>query len=104
LLGAGSRLVGDLHFEGGLHLEGCVVGQISSQEGCLHVHGDIEGDINVPNVIISGRVKGQLRVSQLLELTETARVEGTIHYQRLHMMLGAQVIGDLLPLTDVESS
>jgi cytoskeletal protein CcmA (bactofilin family) len=94
-----STLQGSISFVGGLHIEGRVDGNINSKEGCLMVHGDVVGDINVPNAIISGTVSGNITCSDHLELTKGARVHGVVTYQNMEMQLGAQVVGRLCVLS-----
>lgn len=90
-----SIMQGNISFVGGLHVEGRIEGNIYSKEGCLLVHGNVVGDIHVPNAIISGSVHGNITCSDHLELAKGARVHGVVTYQHMEMQLGAQVIGRL---------
>ncbi|REH39813.1 cytoskeletal protein CcmA (bactofilin family) [Paraperlucidibaca baekdonensis] len=90
-----STVRGDLTFVGGLHVEGRIEGNIESKEGCLLVHGDVVGDIHVPNAIINGTVHGNITCSDHLELSKGARVCGVVTYLNMEMQLGAQVTGKM---------
>ena len=65
LIGAGSILQGDLEFTGGLRVDGHIKGHVSAQDSnngtlVLSESGVIEGDVNVPHVVINGTVRGNI--------------------------------------------
>lgn len=90
-----TTIQGDIGFSGGLHVEGKVLGNIRSEEGCVVVHGEVHGDLFVPNAIINGTVVGNITCSKHLELSGAARVTGVVTYAQMEMHLGAQVTGEL---------
>lgn len=93
-----TQVIGNIVFNGGLHVEGRVEGNIRADDGCLNLHGEVVGDIEVPNAIINGVVRGNLTCLQHLELAAGARVHGVVVYQSMEMMLGAQVTGQMQPV------
>lgn len=113
LLGAGSVLQGDLEFTGGLRVDGHIKGHVSAQDSnngtlVLSESGIIEGDINVPHVVINGTVKGNISSTGHVELQNAAKVSGDIHYKAVEMELGAVLNGSLVsdasaPVYDVIS-
>jgi cytoskeletal protein CcmA (bactofilin family) len=113
LIGAGSILQGDLEFTGGLRVDGHVKGHLSAQDAnqgtlVLSESGIIEGDVNVPHVVINGSVKGNIVSSGHVELQAKAKVTGDIHYKAVEMELGAVLNGSLVsdssaPVYDVIS-
>lgn len=101
LIGSGSILQGDLEFTGGLRVDGHVKGHLSAQDTSqgtlvLSESGVIEGDLNVPHVVINGTVKGNIVSSGHVELQANARVTGDIHYKAVEMELGAMLNGSLV--------
>ena len=101
LIGAGSILQGDLEFTGGLRVDGHVKGHLSAQDTnqgtlVLSESGIIEGDVNVPHVVINGSVKGNIVSSGHVELQSKAKVTGDIHYKAVEMELGAVLNGSLV--------
>lgn len=101
LIGTGSILQGDLEFTGGLRVDGHIKGHVSAQDTnkgtlVLSESGIIEGDINVPHVIVNGRVKGNIVSSGHVELQTKANVNGDIHYAAVEMELGAVLNGSLV--------
>ncbi len=103
LIGKETEVRGDIHFNGGLHIDGKVKGNIvavASQEPSsvltLSEQGAIEGEIRVPNVILNGRVEGDVHVSEHIELALNARVNGNVYYNLIEMAMGAAVNGSLV--------
>lgn len=78
-LGPGSQFEGKLSFDEMVRLDGRFIGEIRSSDTL--VVGDtaeIEGDIHVGCLVLSGNFKGNIVASQRVELLEPARVEGII--------------------------
>ena len=106
LIGAGSILQGDLEFTGGLRVDGHIKGHVSAQDSSngtlvLSESGVIEGDVNVPHVVINGTVKGNIASIGHVELQSNANINGDIHYKAVEMELGAVLNGSLV--SDVSS-
>ncbi len=101
LIGKGVRVQGDIDFLGGMHLDGAVAGNVRSDpapDSTLSVSetGSIEGSVEVPNVILQGQVRGDIRAAERVVLGATARVQGDVHYGVIEMTLGAQIMGKLV--------
>lgn len=101
LIGPHVVIQGDLMFSGGLYIEGKVNGKVVAEAGAdslltLAVGGVIEGEISAPKAVISGRLIGDLRSSERVELTETAHIQGNIHYRLIEITAGAAVSGQLI--------
>jgi cytoskeletal protein CcmA (bactofilin family) len=113
LIGSGSVLQGDLEFTGGLRVDGHIKGHVSAQDTSkgtlvLSESGVVEGDINVPHVVVNGTVRGNIVSSGHVELQASAKVTGDIHYKAVEMELGAVLNGSLVsdnaaPVYDVIS-
>jgi cytoskeletal protein CcmA (bactofilin family) len=101
LIGKGVRVQGDIDFLGGMHLDGAIAGNVRSDrapDSTLSVSesGSIEGSVDVPNVILQGQVRGDIRGAERVVLGATARVEGDVYYGVIEMTLGAQIMGKLV--------
>lgn len=100
LISSNAQVNGDIVFNGGLHVQGKVVGNVTAyQDGGRLVIGStgaIEGEINVPRVIINGRVQGDVHAGEHLELAEKAVIEGNVYYTMIEMVMGARVNGKLV--------
>jgi cytoskeletal protein CcmA (bactofilin family) len=101
LIGAGTRIIGDVHFTGGLHVDGHVKGNVDappSSSSTLSVSdaGVIEGSVAVPNVVLNGAVTGDILAHQRVELGTNARVSGNVYYGLIEMAMGAAINGKLI--------
>ncbi|MDQ2640866.1 MAG: polymer-forming cytoskeletal protein [Pseudomonadota bacterium] len=102
LLGATTRIQGDLQFGGGLHLDGSVTGNVRPVEGdsrlVIGETGIVEGSCEAQLVELYGTVKGDIRAPRKVVLGPRATVEGNLHYGALEMAAGATIKGKLLKL------
>ncbi len=101
LIGQSIEVDGDLNFNGGLHLDGKVKGNVTSENGSNSVlvvseQGQISGDVSVPYAVINGTIKGNVYASEKLELSNKACITGNVHYNVLEMASGASVNGNML--------
>ncbi len=101
LIGHSIEINGDLNYKGGLHLDGKINGNVTSENGSNSVlvvseQGQITGDVNVPYAVINGTVKGNVYATEKLELSHKACITGNVHYNVLEMASGASVNGNML--------
>lgn len=101
LIGPQVTLHGDLVFSGGLYVEGRIHGKVIAEEGApavltLAEQGRIEGEIQVPVVVINGELQGDVYASERVELAAKARVLGNVHYKVVEMRAGATLTGRLI--------
>lgn len=100
LISGSTTVNGDIHFEGELIIEGRVVGKVLAEEGSeaqLRVaeSGSIEGDVEVPLVVVNGNVNGNVRASKHIELAAQGLVNGNVVYNLIEMVMGSAVNGSL---------
>ena len=102
LVGQGVEITGDIKFQGGLHLDGAIIGNVvtaDNAEGTVLViseRGRVEGDVYVAYAVINGEVVGNVYASEKLELSAKARVSGNVEYNLLEMASGAEINGQML--------
>lgn len=101
LVGEHTRVEGDVAFSGGLHVDGTVQGNVTAPDDSestltLSEHGQIEGDVRVPFIILNGVVVGNVHASERIELAPKARVTGDVVYNLIEMAMGAEVNGSLV--------
>jgi cytoskeletal protein CcmA (bactofilin family) len=101
LIGAGTRIIGDVQFSGGFHVDGHVKGNVDAPPdsgATLSVSdaGVVEGSVAVPNVVLNGTVKGDILAHDRIELGATARVTGNVYYGLIEMEMGAEINGKLI--------
>ena len=105
LVGVETRIEGDLHFNGGLRVDGAIRGSVSEQNGTpstliLSEHGKIEGAVTAAKIVINGKVIGPVKSSHFIELQTKARITGDLYYKSLEMHTGAVIEGKLIYLGD----
>jgi len=105
LIGAGTKIVGDVHFTGGLRVDGEIDGSIIANPGkpstlVLSEHARVNGEVNVTHLVVNGEVTGPVNVAEYLELQSKSKVSGDVHYKTLEIQLGAIVEGKLIHLAD----
>ena len=101
LVGVGTRVVGDVQFKGGFHVDGSIQGNVESLPGSLAIlsisdSGLVEGSVKVANVVLNGTVNGDIYAADKVELGATAKVSGNVHYAMIEMAMGAQINGKLI--------
>ncbi len=101
LIGADTKVVGDLTFSGGLRVDGQIKGNVaavgdSPSTLVLSENARIEGKIRVSHVVINGTVVGPVHASEYVELQSKCRVTGDVFYKNVEMHMGAIVEGKLV--------
>ena len=109
IIGLQTRIEGDIHFTGGLLVDGKIKGGVIAEVGSASVltvseHGCIEGDVRVPTVILNGTVTGDVRSEEHIELAAKARVDGDVYYKLIEMAMGAAVNGSLVHRSEPDAS
>src|ERR1700677_1231734 len=101
LIGAKTRINGDVEFVGGLHVDGYINGNVKGEAAAgaflsVSEQGCIEGSVFAPNVILNGIVKGDIEAGDRVELGSKARVLGNVHYTVIETAVGAPINGKLI--------
>lgn len=101
LIGRQTELHGDVHFTGGLHVDGKIKGRIIADDDKSTVlsvseTGQIDGDVRVSHVVLNGVIIGDVYAAQRITLSAKARVSGNVYYRLIEMTSGATVNGQLV--------
>jgi cytoskeletal protein CcmA (bactofilin family) len=101
LIGAKTRINGDVEFAGGFHIDGYIKGSVKCESGSEDVlsvseAGCIEGSVVVPNIILNGIVKGDIEAGGRVEMGPRAQVLGNVHYSTIETAVGARITGKLI--------
>jgi len=86
LIGGSTSIEGDVHFKGGLRIDGKVKGNViadTSEVSMLVIseNAKVEGEVRVAHLVVNGQPK--------------ARITGDVYYKALEMHGGALVSGKL---------
>ncbi len=101
LIGAGTRIEGNISFTGGLRVDGEIQGNVTAVADkpstlVLSEHALIDGEIHVSHLVVNGTINGPVFAAESLELQSNSRLRGDVHYTTLEMHLGAVVEGRLV--------
>lgn len=101
LIANNCEMSGDVHFSDQLQVNGVVKGNLYAEDGSkarvtISEKGRIEGNIRVPNVLVNGKVDGDIYSSGHIELAAKAEVTGDIYYNLMEMVRGSNVEGKLV--------
>ena len=107
LIGQQTEVQGDIKFSGGLHIDGTIKGNVIAERDShsmlsLSEQGTIEGEVNVPFVVLNGVVIGDVHGGEHVELASKARITGNVYYNLIEMAIGAEVNGKLVHTQDTE--
>ena len=100
-----THITGDIQFKGVLYIDGHVKGDVRADELEMSLltigkHGVIEGQVEVPHVVVLGKVTGDVHASEHIELQSTAHIDGNVYYKLIEMAMGAEVNGQMLHRED----
>jgi len=95
-LGPGSQFEGKLVFDEIVRLDGTFRGEVTSRDTLIVGEAaDIQAEVTVGTLILSGRFKGNIKASKKVELRAPAQVEGSIETPVLSVEEGVQLNGTL---------
>jgi len=101
LIGAATRIEGNVFFSGGLRIDGTVRGNVCAlpdQPGTIVLaeNARIDGEAQAAHIVVNGMINGPVHCTETLELQPSARVRGDVHYKSLEIHHGAVVEGKLV--------
>lgn len=86
LIGAGTTLKGDITSNSDLRIDGTIIGNIhSSAKVVVGANGTVEGDISGNQADIIGKVKGNIKAKDLLQLRGESVVNGNLYAAKLQV-------------------
>ena len=101
LIGATTRIEGNVFFSGGLRVDGAVRGNVAAlpdQPGTLVIseQARVDGEVQAAHVVVNGTINGPVDARETLELQAGSRVRGDIHYKSIEIQQGAVIEGRLV--------
>jgi cytoskeletal protein CcmA (bactofilin family) len=94
IISAATTVKGDITSTGDFRIDGSLIGSLSSKgKIIIGTTGKVEGEITCQNADISGEVKANLVVAELMSLKATAKLTGDIHTGKLAIEAGASFSG-----------
>jgi cytoskeletal protein CcmA (bactofilin family) len=96
VLGADTRIKGDISASADLHIDGRVEGDVTCTALVQGEGSEIVGAIRAESARLSGTVRGTISARELVVL-KSAHIHGDVHYDALTIEQGAQVDGRFAP-------
>jgi cytoskeletal protein CcmA (bactofilin family) len=102
LIGAGTRIEGNVKFSGGLRIDGEVVGNVEAAEGAtsstlvVSELARVEGRVSAGHLIVNGTIVGPVKALESLEMLSRAKIIGDVDYAMIEMHQGAVIHGHLV--------
>lgn len=94
VVGPSVKVEGDFASEGNIVVKGTVTGSVkTSKMLTVEAGAKIFANVRADNAVVSGSVRGNMKVGDRLELTETAQVSGDIDCKILSVTPGALIFG-----------
>jgi len=94
-IGSGTEFQGELNVKGSLSVEGQFDGKVNAPYVILAETGVIKGEASAKKIIIEGKVEGNLRVQEIVEIKATGKVLGDIFTKKISITEGAKVNGKI---------
>lgn len=86
----GTTLVGEIKSENDIRIDGTIKGTLNcNAKVIVGPTGYVEGEVHCKNAIIEGRLEGTIHVAELLNVRETADINGDIYTNKLIVQSGA---------------
>jgi len=92
-LGTDSSFNGKLNVKGTLRVDGVVEGQIDADYVILSETAEVKGEIKAKKIIIGGKIDGNARAQELVEIKSKGKVWGDIFTPKLTIIEGAEFNG-----------
>lgn len=101
LIGQNTEIQGEVRFSGGVHIDGKIKGKVIGENDGTSLlsqseHGEIEGEVRSPYIVINGIVNGDMHASRHVELLSNAKIKGNVYYDLVELSVGAEVNGKLV--------
>ena len=94
IIAAGMKITGDVETSGVIKIEGSLQGTVrNARQVLLGRQGEVKGDINAKEVVLGGRVDGNVRGTERVEVQGTSTINGDIHTRSIAVAEGGKING-----------
>ena len=87
-IGANSAFKGNIETKGTLRVDGSLEGNINADWVVLGEKASIKGDITARGIIVGGKIEGNLRAKEIVEIKSKGQVFGDISSVKLTIIEG----------------
>ena len=86
IIGAGTVINGDIESDGDIRIDGLLTGNLFAKSKIfIGPEGVVEGDLNGQQADVLGKVTGQIKIKELLQLLGKCDVKGDIYAGKLQV-------------------
>jgi cytoskeletal protein CcmA (bactofilin family) len=86
IIGAGTVIRGNIESDGDIRIDGTLIGNLHAKAKVLiGVEGMVEGDVIGHDADVLGKITGQLKINELLQLRGNSKVSGEIYAGKLEV-------------------
>ncbi len=89
LIGSDSRFRGEIETKGTLRVDGTVEGNVTADWVVVGEKSRVQGDISARGIVVGGRVEGNLRAKEIVEIKSKGQIFGEIVTSKLSIAEGA---------------
>ena len=89
VIGESSKITGYVESAGTILIEGTIIGNLHGNKVILGEKSYVKGDISANNISIAGKIEGQLKGKESIEVKATGHISGDMVTRHLSMMKGA---------------
>ena len=94
VIGEGTTIKGDLISDGDLRIDGSVIGGITTKAKCvIGTSAKVTGNVDAKNCDISGRIDGDVKVSEILLIKSNGVINGDLRTSKLVVENGGEFNG-----------
>ncbi|MDP2175976.1 MAG: polymer-forming cytoskeletal protein [Bacteroidota bacterium] len=94
MIGVGTVINGDISSEGDIRIDGIIEGKvISKSKIAMGISATIKGDVNARSADISGKIVGDIEITETLYLRASSKITGNIKTNKLVIESGSEFNG-----------
>ena len=94
-VGSNAQFKGEMNVKGTLRVDGVIEGCVNADWVILSETALVKGDIAAQKIIVGGKVEGNLRAKELVEIQSKGKVLGEIFTNKLSVIEGAEFNGQI---------
>ena len=104
LVGARVDFHGEIVVKGILRIDGLVQGRVIADCVVLSETGVIKGEIKAGKILVGGKVEGNLRAQEIVEIKATGKVQGDIFTNKFSVTEGGEFNGRIeMKMDEIEA-
>lgn len=97
MIGVGTNIKGDISSEGDIRIDGNIEGKvISKSKIAMGISAIIQGDVNARSADISGKIIGDIEITETLYLRASSKITGNIKTNKLVIESGSEFNGNCI--------